>query len=188
MCIEIVKQETWAFMVVPENLKEQVTTATGVQQGGTAMLHNEYESALEKGIKEIFEKEVERICFRLITFVEIARREGILALEDKLDKEKVAKRDLFETGIQMAVDGTERAVIENYLDSWIEANCNNSVAYYEKILASIIKTGVLCIQEGYNPRIAEYKITVLIPRELTPDSLMPSSEKYFRKIKQEVGK
>ena len=183
MCIEIVKQETWAFMVVPENLKEQVTTATGVQQGGTAMLHHEYESALEKAVKEIFKEEVEQICHRLITYAEIARRKGILALEGKLDQEKIAKRDLLETGLMLAVDGTERAEIKNYLDSWIEANCNNSVAYYDKILASIIKTGVLCIQEGYNPRIAEYKMTVLIPRELTPDSLMPSNEKYFRRRK-----
>jgi len=183
MCIEIVKQETWAFMVVPENLKEQVTTATGVQQGGTAMLHHEYESALEKAVKEIFKEEVEQICHRLITYAEIARRKGILALEGKLDQEKIAKRDLLETGLMLAVDGTERAEIKNYLDSWIEANCNNSVAYYDKILASVIKTGVLCIQEGYNPRIAEYKMTVLIPRELTPDSLMPSNEKYFRRRK-----
>jgi len=183
MCIEIVKQETWAFMVVPENLKEQVTKATGVQQGGTAMLHNKYESAFEKGVKEIFEKEIERICIRLITLCETARKGGILSLENCIDQEKVSEIDFLETGIQMAVDGIEKEVIEKYLDSWIEANCNNSVPYYEKIIASIIKTGVLSIQAGEHPRIAEYKMTALIPRELTPDSLMPSNEKYFRRGK-----
>jgi len=70
---------------------------------------------------------------------------------------------------------------KKYLDSWIETNCNNSVSYYEKILASIIKTGVLCVQAGEHPKVAEYKMTVLIPRELIPDSLLPSSEKYFRR-------
>ncbi|MDR2583591.1 MAG: hypothetical protein LBC75_08945 [Fibromonadaceae bacterium] len=181
MCIEKVKQETWAFMVVPENLKEQVTTATGVQQGGTDMLHYEYESALEKGVKELFQKEVEQICHKIIAYSEIARGEGILALENCIDQENISERDFLETGIMMAVNGTERNVVETYLNSWIEANCNNSVPYYEKIIASIIKTGVLSIQAGENPRITEYRVTVLIPRELTPDSLMPSNEKYFRR-------
>ncbi|MDR2583583.1 MAG: DUF4116 domain-containing protein [Fibromonadaceae bacterium] len=181
MCIEAVKQEDWIFMLVPENLKKQVTKATGVQQGGTDILHYKYESVLEKGMKEIFEKEVELICIKLTECCEIARREGLMALENYIDKEKLSEKAFLETGMQMATDGTKREIIENYINSWIETNCNNSVAYYEKILASIIKTGILCVQGGYNPEVAEYKMTVLIPKELTPDSLLPEKETYFRR-------
>ena len=180
MYIEAVKQEDWMFMLVPESLKEQVIEATGVQ-GGATRTRYKYESVLEKGMKKIFEMEAERICIKLIKFCEIARREGILHLENHIDKEKLLKKDFLETGIQMAVDGMRREILEEYLNTWIETNCNNSVEYYEKILASIIKTGVLCVQAGENPKIAEYKMTVLIPRELVPDSLLPEKEGYFRK-------
>ncbi|MDR2583666.1 MAG: hypothetical protein LBC75_09320 [Fibromonadaceae bacterium] len=181
MYIEAVKQEDWLFMLVPESLKEQVIEATEVQ-GGATRTRYKYESVLEIGMKKIFEMEAERICIKLIKLCEIARREGILALENFIDKEKLLKKDFLETGIQMAVDGMQREIVEKYIDSWIETNCNNSVAYYEKILASIIKAGVLCLQAGEHPKVAEYKMTVLIPRELIPDSLLPEKEGYFRKV------
>jgi len=170
MYIAAVKQEYWMFMLVPESLKEQVIKATGIQGGIAGHI-----SAQEK---EIFEKEVERICIKLTKFCEFARREGILALGDHIDKEQVSKKAILETGVKMAVDGNKGKIIEKYMDSWIEANC---VKYYEKLLGSIIKTGVFCVQRGDNPKVAEYKMTALIPRELIPDTLLPESEKYYRR-------
>ncbi|MDR2583586.1 MAG: DUF4116 domain-containing protein [Fibromonadaceae bacterium] len=180
--IEAVKKADWAFMLVPENLKKQVTKATGVQQGGAKnfLLYKHESDFLDKDKKEIFEKEVERTIIRLTELCETVRwGKGLIALENYIDKEKLLEKDFLETGIQMIVDGVEREIIENYLDSWIEANCNNS--YYEIILASIIKSGILSAHGGEHPRIAEYEMTVLIPRELTPDSLLPENEKYFRR-------
>jgi len=172
MCIAAVKQEYWLFMLVPESLKEQVIEATGIY-GGT----KENISTQEK---EIFEKEAERTIIKLTGFCETARREGLLALKKYIDKEQLSKKALLETSVKMPVDGKKHEIIEKYIDSWIEANC---VANYEKILASIIKTGVLCLQRGDNPKVAEYKMTVLIPRDLIPDTLLPESEKYFRRQK-----
>jgi len=169
MYIEAVKKDAWVFISVPEHLREQVTKATGIK--GTDMLPHEYESTLEKDAREIFKKEVERICPRLMKLCLKARLKGILSLEDDIDKKKVLERDLLEMGIKLATAGETGYDIENYLNSWIEANCNNSVAYYEKILASIIKTGILCIKAGDNPSVAESKMIDLIPRGLIPNSL-----------------
>jgi len=182
MYAEAVKKENWILMLVPENLLEQVVDIAGIEQEK----RYKYESVLEKGMKEVFEQEAERICLRLIKLCENARREGILALENYIDKEKLLEKNILEIGMQMAIEAREKVEIEAYFDDWIEANCNNSVAYYEKILASIIKTGVLAMQIGENPMIAEYKMTVLIPRDLIPDSLWPGKKGYFRNSKKEV--
>jgi len=177
MYIEAVKQEDWMFMLVPENLKVQVTRATGVQQGGAEnfLLYKHNFIYLQKGKNE---NELEKICIKLTEFCEIARREGVIALENYIDKEKLSEKALLETGIQMAIDGVEREIIEKYFNSWLTTNFNT---YYEKILASVIKSGVLSIQAGENPKVAEYKMTILIPEDLIPDSLLPSKETYFRR-------
>jgi len=204
LCLEAVKQSSHAIRYVPENLKTvelfkaaniEVTEIDcpwwrmeNLEQTENPAICNKYESALEKGIKEIFKAEVEKICLRLVEFIETCRREGLLAMEKCLDREKLLEKDLLETGVQMAIDAVESKVISQYMDTWIAANCNNSIAYYEKILASIIKTGVLALQAGENPIIAEYKMTVLIPRDLIPDSLWPGKKGYFRNSKKEVEK
>jgi chemotaxis protein MotA len=50
---------------------------------------------------------------QIITFAEQARREGILALENSLDK---VNDPFLKKGIQLAVDGTEKVVIERILE------------------------------------------------------------------------
>jgi len=51
---------------------------------------------------------------QLISFAEQARREGILALENSLEK---VEDPFLKKGIQLAVDGTEKAVIESILET-----------------------------------------------------------------------
>ncbi|MCL2101412.1 MAG: MotA/TolQ/ExbB proton channel family protein [Fibromonadales bacterium] len=51
---------------------------------------------------------------QIISFAEQARREGILALENSLEK---VDDPFLRKGIQLAVDGTERAVIESILET-----------------------------------------------------------------------
>ncbi|MDR3001072.1 MAG: MotA/TolQ/ExbB proton channel family protein [Fibromonadaceae bacterium] len=51
---------------------------------------------------------------QIILFAEQARREGILALENSLEK---VEDPFLKKGIQLAVDGTERAVIESILET-----------------------------------------------------------------------
>jgi hypothetical protein len=167
MCAEAIKQEGWTLMFVPESIRDNAMKAAGFD-----VVHYKYETALEKGIKEIFQKEIERVCLRFIKFVEMARSEGLLSLEKQIDAEKVSKKDFMETALNMAIEARGEKAIKAYCDLWIKENCNNSVAYYEKILASVIKAGVLAIWRGEHPKMARCKIIGLIPRELLPNSLL----------------
>jgi chemotaxis protein MotA len=69
----------------------------------------------------------------IIGFAEQARREGILALENSLE---TVKDPFLRKGIQLAVDGTERAVIESVLDiekNCIEARHKDNIAFFENL-------------------------------------------------------
>jgi len=131
-------------------------------------MQNKYESAVEKAAVEAFKKEYERIHFRICLFANICRREGLLSVENSIDKEKAALGNPLDYSLLMAMDGMEGAVIEKYLDSWIGANSSSHCEYYDKILFSVIKTGVLSIQSGQNPRITAKLVTALVPLELMP--------------------
>ncbi|GBU24353.1 flagellar motor protein MotP [Fibrobacteria bacterium R8-3-H12] len=69
----------------------------------------------------------------IIGFAEQARREGILALENSLE---TVKDPFLKKGIQLAVDGTERAVIESVLEiekDNIEARHKDNIGFFENL-------------------------------------------------------
>ncbi|MDR2583667.1 MAG: DUF4116 domain-containing protein [Fibromonadaceae bacterium] len=127
-----------------------------------------YESAVEKATVEAFKKEYERIHFRICFAAMMCRREGLLSIEKFIDKEKDPNGDPLEFALQMVVDGMENAKIEEYLDFWIGANSSGHCEYYNKILFSVIKTGILSLQSGENPRMTDIFIKSIIPMELLP--------------------
>jgi flagellar motor component MotA len=86
---------------------------------------------------------------------EKARREGILALEQGLDREKADERDIFVYGLSFVVDGTDSALIEKILSNIIAQEKDE----YSRILKTIQKEAVLGIQEGLNPRILVHLLT-----------------------------
>jgi chemotaxis protein MotA len=59
------------------------------------------------------EHDIARTIGQIIGFAEQARREGILALENSLD---TVEDPFLKKGIQLAVDGTEKAVIEKIME------------------------------------------------------------------------
>ncbi|MDR2583581.1 MAG: DUF4116 domain-containing protein [Fibromonadaceae bacterium] len=132
-------------------------------------MQNKYESAVEKAAVAAFKKEYERIHFRICLFAQMCRNEGLLSVKNCIDKEKAALGNPLDYSLLMALDGMDRAVIEKYLDSWIEANSSSHCEYYDKILFSVIKNGVLSIQSGLNPHITAKLITAPVPMELMPD-------------------
>jgi len=133
------------------------------------MLVTKYESAVEKAAVEAFKKEYERIHFRICLFANMCRRGGLLSVENQIDKEKAALGNPLDYSLLMAINGMERANIEMYLDFWIEANSSSHCEYYDKILFSVIKTGVLSIQSGANPSITDKLIKAIVPMELMPN-------------------
>jgi len=80
-------------------------------------------------------------------FNEIARREGLLSLEDKLeDMPAEGDRDIFKYGIRFAVDGTNPAYIDRVLTNII----NQEKDEEKRVLKTIQKEAALLIQEGCN--------------------------------------
>jgi flagellar motor component MotA len=87
------------------------------------------------------------IAERALRYAKKARREGLLALEDELDREKIDERDIFEYGLQFVVDGTSAELIETILSNLIKQEKDEDIA----LLKTIQKQAVLMVQDGSNP-------------------------------------
>ena len=94
-----------------------------------------------------------------------ARTEGLLALEDVLDEEKVNNRDVFEYGLRFVIDGTDYRVINDIMGIMIEMENDK----YKKLLMRLQAEAVLSIQAGDNPRIIFYKLNAFTNYSLSED-------------------
>ena len=85
-------------------------------------------------LKAVFPKmpDVKTAIDQLVQFAEIARRDGILALESRMDE---IADPFIKSGLQMAIDGTDAAVMETVLRTEIEA-----VAIRHKLGKAILDT------------------------------------------------
>ena len=102
------------------------------------------------------EEEREEISFikRAMGLSEIVRREGLLGLEERLDHEGIAQRDVFEYGLVFVIDGWDADLIRKILDNLIEHETDP----VRKNIAQAKKEAVLSIAVGDNPRILCEKI------------------------------
>jgi len=89
------------------------------------------------------------IAERALKFSEKARKEGLLALEEDFDQERINDRNIFDYGIRFVVDGIDREVIEKILSNLIEQEENENI----RKLKNLEKEAVLMIQDGTNTRI-----------------------------------
>jgi flagellar motor component MotA len=96
-----------------------------------------------------FIKEYNAIVERAFLFVKKAAGEGLLALEDLLDEERYMRRDIFEYGLTLVVDGNDYEIIDRILTNIIELEADND----KKLLKKIQKEAVLAICVGTNPRM-----------------------------------
>ena len=78
-----------------------------------------------------------------------AKREGLLALEEDLDIEKIENRDIFQYGLRFVIDGTKKELIEKILSNIIDQEKDEQL----HILKTIQKEAVIAIQEGLKPRL-----------------------------------
>jgi flagellar motor component MotA len=90
-----------------------------------------------------------QIAGHALEYAQIARREGLLALDDYLDSAKADERDIFEYGIRFVIDGVKRELIEKILSNIISQEPDEQM----KTLKIIQKEAALMIQEGMNPRM-----------------------------------
>jgi len=98
--------------------------------------------------RDEFVKKYYDIAKRAMEFSEKARREGLLALEEKFDHEKINDRDVFEYGIRFVIDGTDQGLVDKILSNIINQEKDENM----KVLKTIQKEAVLRIQDGMNPR------------------------------------
>jgi flagellar motor component MotA len=99
--------------------------------------------------REEFIKEYNNVVNIAFACAEKARREGLLALEDELDKDKIYDRDIFFYGMSFVVDGIAAEIIEKILSNIIKHEKDE----YMQILKTMQKEAVLMIQRGDNSRL-----------------------------------
>jgi flagellar motor component MotA len=103
-----------------------------------------------------------------IHFGEKARREGLLALEELIDEEKIENRNIFHYGLRFVIDGTQDIIIDNILSNLIKYNPKNIK------LQLMQKEAVLAIQQGLNTRTLAHLLGVFL------------SSKEFKKLKSQI--
>jgi len=94
-----------------------------------------------------FVEQYTKIVHLAAGFTEIARREGILSLESRLDDIPVDNdRDIFKYGIKFAIDGYATEIIDQLLTNLV----NQEKDAKKKVLKILQKEAVLMIQRGFN--------------------------------------
>ena len=88
----------------------------------------------------------------LLDYANLARMEGILALEDYVHKHD---NDFLTFVTMMVVDGTDPALVRAIIENLINSSGYTGGALLERIL---ISEGVLAVQAGENPHIIELKL------------------------------
>ena len=114
------------------------------------------------GFTEQYHDIVERAQYCL----EKARREGLLALDEELDHEKIDERDIFEYGLRFVIDGISREFVDMILSNIIDQEKDEQ----SKKLKTIQKEAVLIIQRGLNPSILLAALNSLTGLSLKEDT------------------
>jgi flagellar motor component MotA len=86
---------------------------------------------------------------KAIHAAEIARREGLLSLEEFSDDALVRERDIFEMGLRLVIDGVDWDFINRVLSNIIDQEEDA----LKKRIKIIQREAVLAIKDGCNPRL-----------------------------------
>ena len=114
-----------------------------------------------------FVKKYNDIVERALTFAKKARREGLLALDEEADQDRIDERDIFEYGIRFVVDGTDAEIVEKILSNIIKQEKDENMF----ILKTIQKEAALSIQAGVNPRSIYYLLNSYTDITLREDEM-----------------
>jgi flagellar motor component MotA len=115
--------------------------------------------------RDEFIKRYYEIAKRALAFSEKARKEGLLAIEDDIDQEKVNNRDIFEYGLHFVVDGADACILRDILSNIIEQEKDESM----KTLKNIQGEAVLQIQAGMNPYLLQARLNSFTDLSLNED-------------------
>jgi flagellar motor component MotA len=96
-----------------------------------------------------FIKEYNTLIERTYLFYKKAYREGLLSLEDMIDEEKYLKRDIFEYGMRLVIDGIDTSIINQILTNIVELEIEKD----KKTLKTMQKEVVLAFKNGWYNRL-----------------------------------
>jgi flagellar motor component MotA len=98
--------------------------------------------------KNDFEKEYHFILERALSLSEKACKEGLLALLDLIDENKVNQRDIFEYGLYLVIEAQQDdEFIDKILTNIVELETDTE----KKLLKNIQKEAVFAMYHGLNP-------------------------------------
>ena len=97
---------------------------------------------------EEFRKEAIAVIKRAMLFTTIARKEGLLALEEKIDRKKAGEHDVFECGMALVLESSEEERVEKVLSDIIGQEKDET----SKTLKTIQKEAVMSIRNGRNAK------------------------------------
>jgi len=112
-----------------------------------------------------FVEQYNSIVGKAMEYANKARREGLLALEEGLEKEKIEGRDIFDYGLRFVIDGTDASYIDEILSNIVDQEKDEQL----RTLMNIQKRAVLSIQAGDNPRITYALLNSLADIPLNED-------------------
>jgi len=124
--------------------------------------------------RDEFIAEYYKVSERAVYLSEKARREGLLALEDEIDSDKIERRDIFELGLRFIVDGTDIVPVKEIMTNLIKQEEDK----YARIIKEMKAAAVISIQAGENTRILACKLNSYTDIAYTDDPV-------FQKFKKE---
>jgi flagellar motor component MotA len=107
---------------------------------------------------------------KVLPLAEKSRREGLLSLT--ADPEKVSERDIFEYGLNFAIDGTDAGYIEKILGNIIAQEKDE----YARAFKTMQKEAVMGIQQGLAPQMLYYILNSLTDISLKDDEAYKKEE------------
>lgn len=107
-------------------------------------------------------KEEKILCMetvkKLLRLLDVARREGILKLEETILEKEYESPPLIQIGALLIIDGTDPEHVRNILENYIISSDLTNKEFLENIL---IYNAILAIQQGENPRCIEERLSSL---------------------------
>lgn len=105
-------------------------------------------------------KQCVELIASIITLSDRARRMGLLALEDDLDK---ITDPMMRKGLLLVVDGTDPDVVRDVLHAFMLSCYSRGIGLLRSVIAL---EGVLAIQAGENPRIIAENLSAFLGRDI----------------------
>ena len=110
-------------------------------------------------------KPLVKLIQKIILLANVARMEGVLALDQRLEK---LEENLLRSGLALVVEGTDPVIVKETMDMLIVTSFKTGAELLSQL---IIRNGVISIQLGHDPRIIKEQLKALLGDEFINQEL-----------------